>query len=241
VSAGSKIQWTDHSFNPWWGCVEVSPGCDHCYAKTFAKRVGEDSWGESGRRFFGEKHWAEPLKWTGRVFCASMADVFEMNHSLDAERERLFDLIEATPQLTWQILTKRPENIARLIRQSWVDVASGPANIWLGTSVEDQTRGNLRVRRLVDAPILATRFLSVEPLLESVDLNLGGIEWVIIGCESGPGARPFELGWARDIVALCRSEGIACFVKQLPGQRRGSVLHDLEDFPADLRIREYPR
>ena len=97
VGSTTKIQWTDKTFNPWWGCVEVSPGCDHCYAKTFAKRVGEDSWGESGRRFFGDKHWAEPLKWTGRVFCASMADVFEMNHSLDAERERLFDLIEATP------------------------------------------------------------------------------------------------------------------------------------------------
>lgn len=227
MGSKTEIAWTDHTFNPWWGCVNVSPGCDNCYAETFAKRVGQDVWDESPRRFFGEKHWREPLRWEGRVFCASMADVFEMNHSLDAERERLWDLIEATPHLTWQLLTKRPENIARLYR--WADNASGPDNVWFGTSVEDQTRANLRIPRLLHAPVLGVRFLSCEPLLGPVDLgSLAGIQWVIVGGESGPHHRPLDIDYARSIRDQCSEAGVAFFFKQVGGRTHSAGGDELD-------------
>jgi protein gp37 len=119
------ITWTDHTFNPWWGCVKVSPGCDNCYAESDAHRYGHDVWGKDAeRRFFGEKHWNEPKKWNQkaakdgvrrRVFCASMADVFEDNDSLWAERTKLFRLIDETPNLDWLLLTKRPASIGRMM------------------------------------------------------------------------------------------------------------------------------
>jgi len=122
----SKIEWTHHTFNPWWGCVKVSPGCEHCYAEAFAKRVGKKVWGaQSDRRFFGDPHWREPLKWhdeaviTGerrRVFCASMADVFEDRDELIPHRIRLFQLIANTPKLDWLLLTKRPGSRALGVR-----------------------------------------------------------------------------------------------------------------------------
>jgi protein gp37 len=129
----SKIEWTDHTFNPWWGCTKVSDACTRCYAEAFAKRTGHDVWGpEKPRRFFGPDHWAQPIKWDEaaakagerqRVFCASMADVFEDytgpdRELLAAERVRLFALIKSTPNLDWLLLTKRPENWAEIIRNA---------------------------------------------------------------------------------------------------------------------------
>ena len=180
----TAIGWTDHTFNPWWGCERVSPGCQHCYAETFAKRTGHDVWGKhTPRRGFGEKHWAEPLRWdrdaatAGRpalVFCASMADVFEDRGDLDESRARLFDLIERTPNLIWQLLTKRPERVAALLPTRWLPPAewpdrvwTGPPNVWIGTTVEDQKRADERIRHLVAIPA-PVRFLSCEPLLGRV-------------------------------------------------------------------------
>lgn len=212
----TEIAWTDHTFNPWWGCVNVSPGCDNCYAEAFAKRTGHDVWGkDAGRRFFGDKHWAEPLKWEGRVFCASMADVFENNQVLGESRHRLFNLIEMTPRLTWQLLTKRPENVQRLAPKSWL--RDWPAHVWLGTTVEDQTRANLRVPRLVNGPG-RVRFLSCEPLLGPVALDLSDIDWVIVGGESGPRHRPFDLDWARTIRDDCFDACVPFFFKQVGGR-----------------------
>src|SRR5687767_5237522 len=121
MGGSTAIAWTDHTFNPWWGCERVSPGCQNCYAETFAKRTGNLVWGKNAdRRRFADKHWNEPLKWNrlaateGRqafVFCASMADVFEYRSDHHDDRLRLWALIEATPNLTWQLLTKRPENV----------------------------------------------------------------------------------------------------------------------------------
>jgi protein gp37 len=172
----TAIAWTDHTFNPWWGCERVSPGCQHCYAEAFAKRTGNLVWGKSAdRRFFGDKHWAEPLKWDrqaaadGRphlVFCASMADVFEDRPELVEHRARLWDLIDATPHLIWQLLTKRPENV--LAMDGWG--ASWPANVWIGTTVEDQQRADERIPQLLQIPA-PVRFLSCEPLLGAVDLR----------------------------------------------------------------------
>ena len=219
MSGKTAIAWTDHTFNPWWGCVNVSPGCDNCYAEAFAKRTGHAVWGkDSGRRFFGDKHWAAPMKWQGRVFCASMADVFEMNHALDDERERLWALIEATPHLTWQLLTKRPENVNRMAPGRWLQ--EWPAHVWIGTTCEDQTRANLRIPRLLDV-LAPTRFLSCEPLIGPVKLGdalYGGIRWVIAGGESGPGHRPMDLDWPRSIRDECDEAGVAFFFKQVGGR-----------------------
>lgn len=255
------IQWTDHSFNPWWGCARVSPGCVHCYAETMAARWGT-KWGtQAERRFFGDKHWNEPERWNKaaekagvrrRVFCASMADVFEDRRDLDVHRARLWKLITRTPNLDWQLLTKRPEHADRLWAQAMVDAFDGLpligprwlSNVWLGTSVEDQKRADERIPELLGVPA-AVRFLSVEPLLGPVDLGRylwddgesvegipaqpssprDSIGWVIVGGESGPGARPMQVEWARSIVRQCKDAGVSVFVKQL-GARPTASYYD---------------
>jgi protein gp37 len=247
VSARTGIQWTNHTFNPWWGCIKVSPGCENCYAETFARRVGQRVWGPAKttpRRVFGEKHWAEPLKWNReaeaagerrRVFCASMADVFEDHPTAHAERLRLWELIRATPHLDWQLLTKRPENIAAYLPEDW---GKGYRNVWLGTTAEDQARLEDRIGYLCRV-LARVHFLSVEPMLGPLDCTkvgglgylragwspaVAGIDWVIIGGESGPKARPFNIQWARSLVAQCRASNVAPFVKQLG--RRPVVAND---------------
>jgi protein gp37 len=214
--------------------------------------VGLKIWGgdTTERRLFGDKHWAEPVKWNRaaekagerkRVFCASMADVGEDRRDLDASRERLMALIEATPALDWLLLTKRPESMQRLF--PWLQ---WPANVWLGTTAEDQEQAEKRIPHLLSVPA-AVRFLSVEPMLGAIDLsdlvrtmpgagehhysalecdvdpeddewNGRTVDWVIVGGESGPRACPFDLDAARRIVADCKSAGVAVFVKQL-GER----------------------
>lgn len=181
----TKIQWCHHTHNPWWGCVKIAPECAACYAEAWAKRTGHgDTWGPWGRRrFFGEAHWREPLKWQRdavavherrRVFCASMADAFELlpeEHpdveAMHEARLRLWALIEATPALDWLLLTKRPENVRPVLPRAWLDAPR--ANVWIGTSVghDDQIH---RVRQLVDVPAVV-RFVSAEPLIGSLDLS----------------------------------------------------------------------
>ena len=244
----SKIAWTHHTFNPWVGCQRVSPGCVHCYAEAYDARVGgvpkkqranpevaESRWGPSGRRTrTSASNWAEPLKWNRaaekagqrcRVFCSSLADVFEDRPELEPWRNDLWHLIKATPHLDWLLLTKRPHNISAMMPAAWIaphglDVQP---NVWLGATVEDQQRANERIPELLSVPA-KVRFLSCEPLLERIDItswlapeSLGrsNIDWVIIGGESGPGARPFNVAWARSLVDQCRGAGAAPFVKQL--------------------------
>ena len=166
----SEIEWTHHTFNPWWGCTKVSPACENCYAEAWAKRVGSDVWGaKAERRFFGAKHWKEPELWNDaaerlgiryRVFCASMADVFESRADLKPERAKLWEVITKTPALDWLLLTKRPQNIAKMVPwgKKW------PDNVWIGTTVEDQKFAALRLPHLLALPA-AVRFLSCEPLL----------------------------------------------------------------------------
>lgn len=260
MSQKTSIEWTHHTFNPWWGCIKVSPGCEHCYADTLAKRYGHDVWGPAkttGRRTFTAKHWNDPLKWNReaeaagerrRVFCGSMCDWAEDHPTANAEREKLWPLIRATEWLDWLLLTKRPERIPDCLPDDW---GEGYANVWLGTSVEDQQRAN-RAAILTTIPA-RVRFVSAEPLLGPVNLRairvngdedklpvrrvnypvevdaLGGesvsnlnfgydvprIDWVIIGGESGPGARPFDVAWAYALIAQCKDAGTAPFVKQL--------------------------
>ena len=229
VAKNSRIEWTTHTFNPWWGCVKVSPACKHCYAESWAKRVGKDVWGIGAeRRFFGDKHWAEPLRWNTaaaaegerpRVFCASMADVFEDRRDLDQWRDRLWGLIAATPNLDWLLLTKRPDLVSRLT--PWGD--DWPSNVWIGTTVEDQDLADERLPELAVLPA-AVRFISAEPLLGPVDLGrwAHAIDWVITGGESGPKARPTSPSWFRSLLNQCMAADIPFHFKQwgdwAPGQ-----------------------
>lgn len=170
------IQWADATFNPWWGCAKVSAGCTNCYAERDARRFGHDVWGVQGpRRFFGETHWREPLTWNARaqasgqpfrVFCSSMADVFEDRPDLAPERAKLWDLIEATPALTWMLLTKRPENAAGMApwRGQW------PGHIWFGFTGEDQSTLDARWAHAAKIPA-AVHFVSAEPLLGPLDFE----------------------------------------------------------------------
>lgn len=217
----SGIEWTHHTFNPWWGCVRISPACEHCYAETFSKRLGNQLWGvQSDRRSFGDEHWNQPVKWNRkaaakgdhhRVFCGSMCDVFEDRRDLDVHRERLWKLVEATSNLDWLLLTKRPENIVQMApwREEWA------SNVWLGTTVEDQKRADQRLPHLIQHRSVV-RFLSMEPLLGPVDLRpyLADIDWVILGGESGHGARPMQIDWARDVRDQCTAAGVPLFFKQ---------------------------
>ncbi len=229
MAKNSRIEWTTHTFNPWWGCVKVSPACKHCYAEAWAKRVGQQVWGiKAERRFFGDKHWAEPLKWDAeaarsgtraRVFCASMADVYEDRRDLDDARVQLWALIHATPNLDWLLLTKRPENVMRL--SPWGE--AWPPNVWLGTTVDDQEWAEERLPELARIPA-AVRFISAEPLLGPIDIRpwAHAIDWVITGGESGPKARPSSPSWFRDLMNQCMASGIAFHFKQwgdwAPGQ-----------------------
>ena len=218
----SRISWTDHSFNPWIGCTKVSQGCRHCYAENFVvnRLRRPDVWGpESERWVTGRKNWAKPRAWNRqarrqgvrqRVFCASFADVFEEHPALDVPRTDLWKLIAETPALDWQLLTKRPENIAGLLPADWGD---GWDHVWLGTSIEDmQVAERAAILAAVPARV---RFISYEPALGPLDnLPLAGIHWVIYGAESGPDWRPEDKAWARSMRDRCRDAGIAFWHKQ---------------------------
>lgn len=174
MAENTSIEWTDHTFNPWWGCAKVSPGCANCYAEGVAERFATGNlWGkDADRKPASEKVWHDPLRWNraaqkaGRralVFCASMADVFEDRRDLDVPRERLWSLIRETPWLRWLLLTKRPENFHLLPPE----VA---ALVGLGVSVENQDAADRRIPLLLQTPA-AMRFVSCEPLLGPVDLE----------------------------------------------------------------------
>lgn len=217
----SAIEWTHHTFNSWWGCTAVSPACKHCYAELTAKRHGHRVWGVgSPRRRLSDNHWAEPLRWNAasaasgvrqRVFCASMADVFEDRRDLAPERARLWALIAATPHLDWLLLTKRIHLVEQLV--PWG--LDWPGNVWIGTTVEDQRRAAERLPILVEIPAVV-RFLSAEPLLDGLDLRpwLPRIDWLIAGGESGPGARPSSPSWFADLRDQCLAARTRFFFKQ---------------------------
>jgi len=230
MGANSKIEWTTHTFNPWWGCTKVSEACKNCYAETWAKRVGQDVWGpKPQRRLLSDSHWKQPIKWNReasgalerpRVFCASMADVFEDREELAIHRLRLFNLIEDTPNLDWLLLTKRPQNVMKMVK--WSD--GWPDNVWLGTTVELQSRAEELLPALSKIPA-KVRFISAEPLLGALSLErwLGTtIDWVITGGESGPKARPASPTWFSGLHRQCMQANVAFHFKQwgdwAPGQ-----------------------
>lgn len=244
----SKIEWTHHTFNPWWGCVKVSPACKHCYAESWAKRLGMDLWGhDSERRFFSDAHWRQPIKWNHdaklagerrRVFCASMSDIFENRRELDSWRARLWPIIEETSWLDWLLLTKRPQHVARF--SPWG--ARWPRNVWLGTTAENQRRADERIPLILEQGA-AIHFASCEPLLGPLKLNRwlgtptannGNLNWVIAGGESGGKARPMNPEWAIDLRDECVAAGVPYHFKQWghwgPMRQRRNVSVDTVTF-----------
>lgn len=258
----TKIQWCHHTFNPWIGCTKVSEGCKNCYAEALMDtRYHRVQWGPQGTRS-RTKTWGDPKRWNRaavsqgekhKVFCASLADVFEDRAELEPWREDLFNLIDQCQNLHWLLLTKRPENVLRM----WS--GGRRENCWIGTSIANQPNADECVDRLLAnrqlAPIL---FLSVEPQVGAIDLSpwlfpRPLVDWVIIGGESSQGgheARPFKQAWARLLVEQCGLSGVPVFVKQMgstafgyDGKRlllKDSHGGDMAEWPEELRVRECP-
>ena len=265
MAENTKIEWTDHTFNPWIGCTKVSPGCDHCYAENLMDtRMGVASWRPGAERVrTKEANWKMPLRWNAqadafmdqhgrrqRVFCASLADVFD--NAVDPQwRADLFKLIAETPNLDWLLLTKRIGNVRCMLAElahgsdpdlTLLDMMPLP-NVWIGATIVNQAEADRDIPKLLDVPA-RVRFLSMEPLLGPVDLThievFGGdaeifplkgttdcvddegaptddvpaLDWVIVGGESGPGARPMSPDWARSLRDQCAAAGVPFLFKQ---------------------------
>jgi protein gp37 len=230
----SKIEWTDSTFNPWVGCTKIDrPGetpsaCDFCYAEGWSKRSGHVKWGNNPRRRTTESYWRSPVKWNAsaqgfqrrhgrrqRVFCASLADVFD-NQVDPIWRTDLWRLIRECHHLDWQLLTKRPQNIGKMLPEDW---GRGYTNVWLGTTAEDAAAYQQRGMHLLAVPAVV-HFVSYEPAMGPLgSLSIAGKvpDWVIIGGESGVAlekTRPTHPQWARDAIAECHRVGSAPFLKQ---------------------------
>jgi protein gp37 len=243
----SSIEWTDATWNPVTGCTETSPGCDHCYARTFAER-----WrgvpGHPYEQGFDLKLWPArltlPTQWKKprRVFVNSMSDLFHKDVP-EEFIQQVFEAMVAAPQHTFQVLTKRSRRLARLAPSlPW------PAHIWAGVSIESDDYA-WRADYLRQVPA-AVRFISAEPLLGPLpSLSLAGISQLIVGGESGHGARPFAMEWAGELVARCQAANVPCFVKQVgarptlggaPLKLRDKKGGDMSEWPEDLRVRQFP-
>lgn len=239
MAENSKIEWTDHTFNPWIGCTKVSPGCDHCYAEAWDRRFAVSGhamrWGDKALRTrTSAANWRLPLKWDKqseadgvrrKVFCASLADVFD-NAVPPEWRAALFALIAGTPHLDWLLLTKRIGNVAKMIEAPGMQKCGLPPNVWLGATVVDQEEADRDIPKLLAVPA-RVRFLSIEPMLGPIDLDAAlwryegpmhirreALHWVICGGESGAGARPISPDWARRLRDQCKAAGVAFLFKQ---------------------------
>jgi protein gp37 len=252
MSANSEIEWTDATWNPVRGCTKISPGCKHCYAETFAERFrgvpGHPYEQGFDLRLVPQKL-AEPLRWSSpkTIFVNSMSDLFH-DDVPEWYIERVARVMELASWHTFQVLTKRAERMADLLAARLRFAAKLP-HIWWGVSVEDNKYGRPRIDHLRRAPVVV-RFLSVEPLLEDLgELSLAGIGWVIVGGESGVGARPMQKEWVDNIRSQCRNAGVPFFFKQWGGVRKseagrmldGRTYDDMPDrrvpVPAAKRIR----
>lgn len=273
MSEQTAIEWCDATLNPWEGCTKISPGCANCYAATRNHRFGNDNWGKGKprRRVVGFEKAALALNRKAEREERQIAVFPSLCDWLDEEvpvawLARFLTLIHNTPHITWLVLTKRPENWPERLRKviagggdrtlaiSWFN-GEPPANVWVGTSVEDQARADERIPELLKIPA-AGRFLSVEPLLGPVNLGYRGagglafdgglqrtndaqVDWVIVGGESGPKARPCNVDWIRDIVRQCKAATVPCFVKQL-GSRPCCDLSDVIPEASPEEIQDDP-
>ncbi len=214
MTTQSRIEWTESTWNPVVGCTKISAGCKHCYAEVMARRLqamGAPGYEQGFKtvRILPERL-GDPLrrKKPTLYFVNSMSDLFH-DQVPETFIDQVFDVMRRTPQHTYQVLTKRGQRLGRYASRTDV-----PVNVWLGVSVENKRHGVPRIAHLQAAPI-STRFLSVEPLLEDVgELNLTGIDWVIVGGESGHKARPMNIEWARNVQRQCAEQGVLFFFKQ---------------------------
>jgi len=260
VAGHSKIEWTDSTFNPWVGCTKIArPGhrpsaCDFCYAEKWAKRSGQVNWGNYPRRRTSEAYWKAPLSWNAnassfqakfgrrqRVFCASLADVFD-NKAERTWRSELFELIRVCDQLDWQLLTKRPQNIRKMLPADW---GTGYSNVWLGTTAEDAQAYQQRVSHLLNLPA-AVRFVSYEPALGPLGpISVKGRtpDWIIIGGESGVRSdlsRPTDPRWVRDVIEECRRENVAAFLKQWGAYANNPLVVEDKHTPQEAMVIDPP-
>jgi protein gp37 len=233
MATNTGISWTDHTFNPWWGCTKVSPGCINCYALKDSERYGHDVWDPNNpRRELSDANWDLPLKWNlhaemrqkrARVFSGSMCDWAEDHPQVNSIRPRLWDLIHRTPALDWQLLTKRADRIKDLLPTDW---KNGYPNVWIGVSVENQEYANLRIPYLLAIPA-TTHFISYEPALGPINfVRLIGNQaspaiWIIYGGESGPKFRPDDDNWARATRDQCAAMNLTFYRKQSSGIHSG--------------------
>ncbi|BBU57402.1 DUF5131 family protein [Mameliella alba] len=230
MAENSKIAWTTHTFNPWIGCTKVSVACDNCYAEAWDNRFGGERWGPHAVRT-RTKTWGNPVKWNRqaegaeerpRVFCASLADVFDNHRSIEkAWRRELWTLIRQCPNLDFLLLTKRPQNITRFLPDDWGD---GYLNVWLGCTVENQAEADRRITHLTDVPAVV-HFLSMEPLQGPVDLWpwIDSLQWVIVGGENSPRYRPADPDWFRNLRDTCAASGVPFLFKQWEGRNQREI------------------
>ena len=239
MSVQSNIEWTDATWNPVRGCTKISPGCKHCYAETFAERFrgvkGHPYEQGFDLRLVPEKL-QEPLRWRTpkMVFVNSMSDLFHSGVP-DVYIESVAKVMLEASWHTFQVLTKRSERLLQMLSTK-LRFASEAPNIWWGVSVEDQKHGLPRIEHLRSAPA-RIRFLSIEPLLENLgEVDLSSISWVIVGGESGPGARQMEYGWVASLRDQCQRSGVPFFFKQWGGVRKSRTGRELDGRTHD----EYP-
>jgi protein gp37 len=257
MGAQSKIEWTDSTFNPWVGCTKIArakgapSACDFCYAEKWAKRSGQVIWGNHPRRRTTDQYWRSPIIWNEqaqvfqaehgrkrRVFCASLADVFD-NQIDPSWRSDLFDLIRRCDQLIWQLLTKRPQNIRKMLPPDW---GNGYPHVWLGTTAEDACAYRQRLPHLLGVPAII-HFVSYEPAIGPLGpLDADGLfpDWLIIGGESGVRAdsiRDTNPQWARDAIAECQRLGVAPFLKQWGSYKNNPcVVEDLRSVQQAMQV-----
>jgi protein gp37 len=244
VADGSAIEWTDATWNPVTGCTKISRGCDNCYAERFSERfrgVPDHPFSSGFDLTLRPERIEQPLSWrkTRMIFVNSMSDLFQKEiprHFIDS----VFNTMERADWHVFQILTKRSSLMRKYLRERY-GTARGPRHIWCGVSIED-AQAKSRLAHLQDAPA-SMRFLSLEPLLGPLgQLDLTGIDWVIVGGESGPGARRMRIEWARQVRDQCVRQGVAFFFKQWGGARPkigGRALDDREwnEFPEHLALK----
>lgn len=251
MAQNSKIEWTTHTANLWWGCTEVHAGCDNCYARVLANRWGDNVWGNDVPRRPIKSVWKDLARYQreakkanriDRVFVGSMMDIAEKSMPLsekidhfeftDDLRQELFTQITwgdegLYPNLLFLFLTKRPSNIPKYVPAGWLD--NPPKNVMFGTSPVNQATFDMLVPQLLK--LKGKKFLSIEPQLGEVHLRWSGIDWIIQGGESGPKKRPFNLSWARSMREQCKEAGIPYFFKQID---------KIQPIPEDLMVRQFP-
>ena len=245
MAENSKIEWCDCTFNPWVGCTKVGPPCDHCYAESWAKRAGHPELWQGERRRTTAANWRLPIKWNAkahaegvrrRVFCASLADVFD-NQVPARWRDDLWFLIDETPHVDWLLLTKRPQNIRKMLPDPRTGISSwgdGWPNVWLGATCANQAEYDRDWPHL-SAISAKIRFISYEPALGPLQIWSGADghlpNWVICGGESGPKGRYMPSMWAYDLINQCKFRRVKFFMKQMTGKK---------EIPLDLMVREFP-